>query len=189
MQLNNKKLFAIAILALLLSLVSYSAVSVLSSAQFNILGQPTFNDSLTIDCQNNISCSQNITAKTITISSNSSISMNESDPIAMSNISTNIVNWNLWITDKINYFTKTETNNTFYNKTASDSRYLNTSSNYTPIITKITCSGGVTCSMSLDGDLSLVSITGSSGITTTALLDDNILLNITTSGGLVATYI
>ncbi len=56
-------------------------------------------------------------------------------------------------------------------------------------ITKITCSGGVICSMSLDGNLFLTNITGSNGVTTTTSLDDNIILSITGSGGITVTYI
>lgn len=58
----------------------------------------------------------------------------------------------------------------------------------TNTITKITCSGGLNCSMVWDGDLSLINITGSGGVNTTILFDDNITLNITASGGLIATY-
>ncbi len=97
---NNKQKVLI-IIALGIALIGFaSSQEALQSAAtnftLNITGQPALSDAVTIIAGNNITLTQDSTAKTIRINSSGGSGVgSESDPVAMANISSNFAAWSL----------------------------------------------------------------------------------------------
>lgn len=169
MGLKYKKVFAIAILGLLFALVAYSVAQDAQTTATN--ANQTANNASIV----NGTFYYNYTNITTNITTN--FSLNISGQPAMYDFASLVEDGNLTLTqDTANHTIKIKALGA-------------AGSASTPIITKITCSGGVTCPMSLDGSLSLTNITASGRLIATTSLDDNIILNVTASGGLIVTYI
>lgn len=171
--------------------------NITTNFSLNISGQPAMDDFVSLVEDGNLTLTQDTANHTIKIkalgAAGSAIIASACNPANEALQNWNGTGWTcVNIADNDPYILLTSEPNLNVNssvywagRTAPDSSWGTS----TPIITKITCSGGVTCPMTLDGSLSLTNITASGGLISTTSLDDNIILNVTASGGLIVTYI